>query len=231
MSFTDILAGDIAPELLKLLVLVASTVYGCKGIAERLIRLISDVQPTIREIQYSGVELSQHRQTQLRMFFEILEKARKLSEKVLRCKRYNPKHIYHASKMKDLERKITRFLSTSVLVNILADVNGSRFICEAGIERVEKKCDRLMERMDCLSLAEAMKRAEATVEIETEADPAIQREGLDLGKREMKEMMSKFPNAPLFGISGMGGSGKTTLAQEICRDNDVRGLYNKSFVF
>ncbi|CAH8388897.1 unnamed protein product [Eruca vesicaria subsp. sativa] len=231
MSFTDILAGDIAPELLKLLVLVASTVYGCKGIAERLITLISDVQPTIREIQYSGVELNQHRQTQLRIFFEILEKARKLSEKVLRCKRYNPKHIYHANKMKELERKITRFLSTSVLANILADVNDGRVICEAGIERVERKCDRLIERIDSLSLAEAMKRAEATVEMETEVDPAIQREGLDLGKREMKEMMSKFADAPLFGISGMGGSGKTTLAQEIFRDDDVRGLFENRVLF
>ncbi|CAF2108739.1 hypothetical protein Bca4012_094059 [Brassica carinata] len=62
------------------------------------------------------------------MFFEILEKARKLSEKVLRCKRYNPKHIYHANEMKELERKITRLLSSSVLVDILADVNDVPFV-------------------------------------------------------------------------------------------------------
>ncbi|CAN6896013.1 unnamed protein product [Brassica oleracea] len=62
------------------------------------------------------------------MFFEILEKARKLSEKVLTCKRYNPKHIYHANEMKELERKITRLLSSSVLVDILADVNDVPFV-------------------------------------------------------------------------------------------------------
>lgn len=217
MSLIDIVAGDITPELLKLLATVARTVYGCKGIAERLITLISDVQPTIREIQDSGVQLSEHRQTQMRIFFEILEKARKLSEKVLRCRRLNPKHIYYANKMKDLEKKIVRFLSTSVLVDILADVNRNRFSCE-------KKCDRLNERMDSLSIEKTLKRAKATLDIKTEVDPAIQEEVLDRGKRKVKEMMLKYKDVNLFGISGMSGSGKTTLAEGLLRDHEFRGM-------
>ncbi|XP_019094725.1 PREDICTED: disease resistance protein ADR1-like [Camelina sativa] len=199
--------------------MVANTVYSCKGIAERLVTMIRDVQPTIREIQYSGVELSNHRQTQLRVFFEILEKARKLCEKVLRCRRWNPKHVYHANKMKDLEKKISRFLNSQILLFVLAEVchlrvNGDR------IERL------LSEQNDTSSFPETL------MEIETGNDPAIQQVGLDLGKRKVKEMMFRFTDTTnLFGISGMSGSGKTTLAIELSRDDDVRGLFNNKVLF
>lgn len=205
-------------ELIKLLVKVASTVNGCKGIAKRLITMIEDIQPTLKEIQYSGVELSNHRQTQLRIFILILEKARKLCEKVLRCYRWNPKHVYHANKMKNLENKISSFLKSQILLFVLAEVCHLRFNGEGALDRIETKCDRLLsERMDSLSVKEEMK-------IEIEDDPAIQRVGLDLGKRKVKEMLSKYTDIDLFGISGMSGSGKTTLALELARDDDVKGL-------
>ncbi|XP_010461189.1 PREDICTED: disease resistance protein ADR1 [Camelina sativa] len=218
-SFIDLFASDITTHLIKLLVMVANTIYSCKGIAERLVTMIRDVQPTIREIQYSGVELSNDRQTQLGVFFETLEKARKLCEKVLRCRRWNPKHVYHANKMKDLEKKISRFLNSQILLFVLAEVchlrvNGDR------IERL------LSERNDTLSFPETL------MEIETVSDPAVQQVGLDLGKRKVKEMMFKFTDTTnLFGISGMSGSGKTTLAIELSRDDDVRGLFNNKVLF
>ncbi|CAL9217242.1 unnamed protein product [Arabidopsis halleri] len=221
-SFIDLFAGDITTQLLKLLVLVANTVYSCKGIAERLITMISDVQPTIKDIQYSGVELSNHRQTQLRGFFEILEKARKLCEKVLRCRRWNLKHVYHANKMKDLEKNISRFLNSQILLFVLAEV------CHLRVngDRIERNMDRLLsERNDSLSFSDTV------MEIETVSDPWIQQVGLDLGKRKVKEMMFFFTDTYLFGISGMSGSGKTTLARELSRDDDVRGLFKNNVLF
>ncbi|KAG7599116.1 NB-ARC [Arabidopsis suecica] len=221
-SFIDLFAGDITTQLLKLLVLVANTVYSCKGIAERLITMIRDVQPTIKEIQYSGVELSNHRQTQLRGFFEILEKARKLCEKVLRCRRWNLKHVYHANKMKDLEKNISRFLNSQILLFVLAEV------CHLRVngDRIERNMDRLLsERNDSLSFPETV------MEVERVSNPWIQMVGLDLGKRKVKEMMFKFTDTYLFGISGMSGSGKTTLAKELSRDVDVRGLFKNKVLF
>ncbi|EOA39703.1 hypothetical protein CARUB_v10008348mg [Capsella rubella] len=217
-SFIDLFAGDITTHLIKLLVMVANTVYSCKGIAERLVTMIKDVQPTIREIQYSGVELSNHRQTQLRVFFEILEKSRKLCEKVLRCHRWNPKHVYHANKMKDLEKKISRFLHSQILLSVFAEV------CQLRVngDRIERL---LSEKNGSLLLPEA------TMEIETVSDQAVQVVGLDLGKRKVKEMLFKFTDTNLFGISGMSGSGKTTLAIELSRDDDVRGLFKNKVLF
>ncbi|CAA0264477.1 unnamed protein product [Arabidopsis thaliana] len=220
-SFIDLFAGDITTQLLKLLALVANTVYSCKGIAERLITMIRDVQPTIREIQYSGAELSNHHQTQLGVFYEILEKARKLCEKVLRCNRWNLKHVYHANKMKDLEKKISRFLNSQILLFVLAEV------CHLRVngDRIERNMDRLLtERNDSLSFPETM------MEIETVNDPEIQTV-LELGKKKVKEMMFKFTDTHLFGISGMSGSGKTTLAIELSRDDDVRGLFKNKVLF
>lgn len=117
--------------------------------------------------------------------------------------------------MKDLEKNISRFLNSQILLFVLAEV------CHLRVngDRIERNMDRLLsERNDSLSFPETM------MEIETVSDPPIQMVGLDLGKRKVKEMMFKFTDTYLFGISGMSGSGKTTLAIELSRDDDVRGL-------
>ncbi|XP_062203445.1 putative disease resistance protein At5g47280 [Phragmites australis] len=56
--------------------------------------------------------------------------------------------------------------------------------------------------------------------------------GLKVGKEKVKEMvMSGGGGWEVVGISGMGGSGKTTLAMEIFRDHKVRGYFNDRIFF
>ncbi|VVB05429.1 unnamed protein product [Arabis nemorensis] len=200
------IGGELVTELVKQLFSISRKAFRCRGVARNLATMIGDVQPTIKEILYSGVEVSAHRQAQLRMFSETLEKCRKLTENVLKCHRWNMvRQLYHAKKMEDLQKKISIFLQGMPL-HILADVHHHRVDNEVRLNRIDRNVDSLNEKLGV---------------------------GLELGKRKVKEMMFnlKDEGRRLIGISGMSGSGKTTLATELERDEEVRGHFGNQVLF
>ncbi|KFK23626.1 hypothetical protein AALP_AAs65482U000100 [Arabis alpina] len=224
----ELIGGVALAELLRQLVAVSQKGYRCKGVAGNLAIMIGDIQPTIREIQHSGVELSQHRHVQLRIFSETLEKCRKLAEKVLKYKRCDMfRQLYHANKMEGLEKKISSFLKGPLLTHILADVHHLRADSEVRFDRIDRNVDRLIsEKFGSMKLRGARLVREA-------ADAMIVTGvGFDLGKKKVKEMMFGLKDkGGLIGISGMSGSGKTTLAREIERDKEVRVHFGDRVLF
>ncbi|CAH8274587.1 unnamed protein product [Arabidopsis lyrata] len=124
MAVTDYFAGEIATELLKQLFLISARAGRYKNTADNLSTLIENIQPTIKEIQYSGVELPAHRQAQIRILFESLEKGKKLMDKFLTCNRWNMiRQLYLMKKMEKLERTLSDFFRASILTHILADLH------------------------------------------------------------------------------------------------------------
>ncbi|KAG7601180.1 NB-ARC [Arabidopsis thaliana x Arabidopsis arenosa] len=234
----DIIGGEVVTELVRQLYAVSQKTLRCRGIAKNLATMIDGLQPTIKEIQYSGVELTPHRQAQLRMFSETLDKCRKLTEKVLKSSRWNMvRQLLHVRKMENLQSKVSSFLNGQLLVHVLADVHHVRADSEFRFDRIDRKVDSLNEKLGSMklrgseSLREALKTAEATVEMVT-TDGADLGVGLDLGKRKVKEMLFKsIDGERLIGISGMSGSGKTTLAKELARDEEVRGHFGNKVLF
>ncbi|XP_010437782.1 PREDICTED: probable disease resistance protein At4g33300 [Camelina sativa] len=237
MAVTDFFAGEIATELLKQLVMISAKAWRYKNTAKQLLELIETIQPTVKEIQYSGVELPPHRQTQIRMLFESLEKGKKLTDKVLGSHRWNLyRQLTLARKMEKLEKTISNFLKAGIHTHILADVHLLRVNSDVRFDRVDKSLERMIEQVGSMKIGggglirDAMKRAEATMEIETNDDSEKFGVGLELGKRKVKKMMFEAQGG-VFGISGMGGVGKTTLAKELERDDQVRCHFENRILF
>ncbi|GMI82606.1 ADR1-like 1 [Hibiscus trionum] len=228
MAFNDFFAGEIATELLKQLVTISRKSCLCKSSADNLITSIDELLPIINEIKYSGVELSAIRQSQLDRFSETLRGGLELARKVLASGRWNVyKNLQLARKMEKLEKQVSRFVSGPMQAHLLADVHHMRF------ETMER-FDRLEQRLNSMKIGaggwveEAVKR----MEVEEEASLGIiGGVGLDLGKNKVKKMIIGRDDLSVVGIWGIGGSGKTTLANEICKDNQVRSHFNDRILF
>ncbi|XP_022773102.1 probable disease resistance protein At4g33300 [Durio zibethinus] len=232
MAFNDFFAGEIATELLKQLITISRKSCLCKSSADNLITSIHELLPIIDEIKYSGVELPALRQSQLDRFSETLRGGLELARKVLASGRWNVyKNLQLARKMEKLEKQVARFVSGPLQAHLLADVHHMRF---ETMERFDRLEGRLEQRLNSMKIGgggwveEAVKR----MEVEEEASLAILGGvSLDLGKSEVKKMIIGRDDLNVVGIWGIGGSGKTTLANELCRDNQVRSYFNNRILF
>ncbi|XP_006279735.2 putative disease resistance protein At5g47280 [Capsella rubella] len=228
---------EVVKELVKQLYAVSKKAYMCKDIAKNLATTIDDLQPTIQEIMDSSGESSQHRQDQLRMFFDNLEECRMLTEKVLKCKRWNfVRQINYVKKMEDLDRKIYRFSQGIVPLHTLADVRHLR----GAVDRMSKNVHRNEQVTKARIFAYGDNSTARLDQIEKFLDILIDRItslkinifNLSEGKGKVKKMLFKSTDEErLIGISGMSGSGKTTLAREIERDEEVRGNFGNKVLF
>ncbi|GLT92219.1 hypothetical protein SLE2022_100680 [Rubroshorea leprosula] len=235
MALNDFFAGEIATELIKTLITITRKSCLCKSSAENLISTIDELLPIIQEIKYSGVELPAIRQSQLDRLSETLRDGLELCNKVLSSARWNVyKNLQLARKMEKLEKKVARFLKGPMQAHVLADVHHIRFETAERFDRLEGSARRLEQRLGSMKIGgggwmgEAVKRVGVAEERNLEN---LYGAGLDLGKKKVKEMVIGTEDCCVFGICGIGGSGKTTLASEVCRDVEVQSYFKDRILF
>ncbi|KAI3737064.1 hypothetical protein L2E82_27059 [Cichorium intybus] len=138
--------------------------------------------------------------------------------------------------MEKVEKKISRFLQFPLQAHVLADVHRVRIEIAERFDRLDGSARQLEQRLGSMNnggggegwwLQEAVNKMEE----EDRFEGSLAKMGMESGKRKVKDMILDRDDLVVIGINGLGGSGKTTLAREICRDDEVQSYFNKRILF
>ncbi|XP_044511659.1 probable disease resistance protein At4g33300 [Mangifera indica] len=241
MARAEFFVGEIANELLDQLRTISRQAFFCKSSADQLKETIDELLPIIQEIKCSGVELPSFRQAQLDGLSKTLRDGLDLCKEVLKANRWNAyKNVQLARKMDKLEKKISGFFFGIIQAHVLADVHRASYQTTERFDRLERSTRRIEQRLESMKTGVAAGGwvEHAMIKVEMEEKRAEEGNfgnfigvGIALGKKKVKEMIIGREDWSVVGILGIGGSGKTTLATEVCRDFQVTSYFNNRILF
>ncbi|KAI0501528.1 hypothetical protein KFK09_016473 [Dendrobium nobile] len=229
----DFFAGEIANELVKELINVVRRVYLCRQSAEQLRRSVEALLPIITEIRFSGIELPQSRQKQLSELVELLRHGLDLARQVAASSRFNVyRSVQLARKMEKVESEINRWVQRQMPAHILADVHHMMVESSVRFDRLERK----VEKAEAVAVGVGEGRVRVLEMIEGlgfvgEREGEVVGVGVLVGSERIKDVLMNVGGGEVVGICGIGGSGKTTLAREICKDAQIRNYFGERIFF
>lgn len=248
------LAGAVTGELLGIIKDVLKTSFACKENCKRLQKTLEGIMPVLADDTKSNVELSQPSQSMLSELHQELQKGAKLVKNCSKLSRLNIYKSYkYANKIQCLELYIVNFTQTKGWVHICSELRSLReqqhnlenighkmedklenieHKMEDKLEKIEHKIDAIREESEIKFIADQMDQWEIGKRAFESNVPELPdfRVGLKGLVYELKKRLLH-NDAPLLGVIGMGGSGKTTVAIALCNDTEVKGHFKERIVF
>ncbi|VAI27928.1 unnamed protein product [Triticum turgidum subsp. durum] len=244
------LAGDAVRELLR----AVQGTFLCRSTAERLRR---NVEPLLPLVQQNGRHALRSN-AELGELAVQLREALDLARRAAAAPRWN---VYRtaqlARRMEAADKGIERWLARHAPAHVLDGVRRLRDEAEARIGRLERRVEEVAAMQAPATIPPAMSLPVALppppckgmavappakgmgmpmdFELPCEEESkggGLVGSGVKVGKERVKEMvMSSGGGWEVVGICGMGGSGKTTLAMEIYKDQKIQGYFNNRVFF
>ncbi|KAK4796203.1 hypothetical protein SAY86_028529 [Trapa natans] len=239
MPRTDFFTGEIATELLKALLYIVGKSSVCKSSAKHFITTIKRYVSIVQEIKDSGEELPEVLQCELDRFHKEIKKAQMLCYEIINTGKWNVyKNLRYSWKLDEIDKGINRFNLGSMQLHMYASICKMSSKTRERFDQIEGSMKRIQQQITDKSISGSW--VEKAIQSQGQEQSMWEEEGLgqrvviglEAGKKKVKQMlMTLREDLRIVGIHGIGGSGKTTLAKEIFRDEQIKEHFNNKMLF
>ncbi|CAK9166439.1 unnamed protein product [Ilex paraguariensis] len=215
--------GAVFGELLKLVIDAAKQAINFKSTLNRLERTLTAIEPVFTETVKLN-KLLDARKEETDGFIKHLEDGKALVEKCSKIKRWNvyDKRNYN-EKLNDLHSSLVSFFQIDVQAQLARDTRKILL----GVNNVDEKVEKILSILENGGGVRHSNGFFGCCGVPGVPGFIV---GLDLPLEELKVMLLKDGGSVVV-LSAPGGCGKTTLAKMLCRDEEIKAIYEANIFF
>ncbi|XP_022739594.1 probable disease resistance protein At5g66900 isoform X2 [Durio zibethinus] len=210
-------------ELLRAVIEASKTAAMFRDALEELQSTLSSIEPVTRDINsFNKVFDKEH---EIKRLKQIIDKGQKLVRKCSKIQRCNffMKTCY-TYKLQRLNKSLERFCQIDMQTQQMRDIKEILF----DVREIDKEVRRFSSKVGSGSENGMFSRV-AVVGSFKVPEPPGKVVGFDAPLKELKMKLFK-DGISVIVVSAPGGSGKTTLVKELCRDEEVEEAFNPELI-